>query len=429
MKSIGELMTKMVVTVDAQSSIVDAVALMREKGIGAIIVMAGENVAGIFTERDVIKRVLAAIGGERYEDLKVKDFMTVNPVTAAVDDSVPKLIDSMRRSNIRHMPVMESGHVAGILSLRDLMWHYVEELERTNENLRQTTVSRDHLDIINKELEIKSHDLEKAYEELKNTSLQLVQSEKLKALGELTAGVAHEMNQPLNNTEIICKSALAKIDKDRYDTEMVIEDMGDILAQIRKISGMVEHMMIFTRYSDGVPEQWVDLSAVADRSLKFVRQDFKDRKIELIEELENGLPMVRGDPIAIEQVIMNLLINARYAVENSGKGERRVIIRAVKIDGQNAVALEVRDTGKGVPEALKGKIFQPFFTTKDPGAGTGLGLSVSNKIVEEHRGKLELESEEGKGATFKMILPAQFPVAPQTTEDKRQKTEFRKQKL
>jgi signal transduction histidine kinase len=111
------------------------------------------------------------------------------------------------------------------------------------------------------------------------------------------------------------------------------------------------------------------------------------------------------NPIRLEQVFMNLITNARIAVDGGGKENKTIEIRTYQVDNRKEVAAEVKDNGGGIPEDLRDKIFQPFFTTTDPGKGTGLGLSVSGKIVEEHKGRIELDSEEGKGSTFRVILP------------------------
>jgi C4-dicarboxylate-specific signal transduction histidine kinase len=256
-----------------------------------------------------------------------------------------------------------------------------------------------------KQLQKTNKELEKSNQELKQTTLQLVQSEKISALGELTAGVAHELNQPLNGIKIISQSILRDMEKDRFEEDKLGEELTEIVNQVNKMAEIIDHMRIFTRKSEGMPEETIDLNTLIEGPFKLLNQQLKDHNIEVVTELAPTLPRVMGNPIRLEQVFMNLITNARIAVDSYGKENKRIEIRTYKVDNRKEVAAEVKDNGGGIPEDLRDKIFQPFFTTTDPGKGTGLGLSVSGKIVEEHRGRIELDSEEGKGSTFRVILP------------------------
>jgi len=248
-------------------------------------------------------------------------------------------------------------------------------------------------------------DLKKANKELKEATLQLIQAEKLSALGELTAGVAHELNQPLNGIKIISQSILRDIEKNRFEEESIGQDMTDIVNLVNRMAEIIDHMRIFTRRTEGMSEEMIDVNTVIDGPFKLLGSQLKNHNIEVVMELAPDLPKVMGDPIRLEQVIMNLITNARGSVDSSGQKNKRIEIRTYQTDGGQDVAVEVKDNGGGIPENLRGKIFQPFFTTKDPGKGTGLGLSLSNKIVEEHAGRIEVESKVGQGTTFRVILP------------------------
>jgi C4-dicarboxylate-specific signal transduction histidine kinase len=266
------------------------------------------------------------------------------------------------------------------------------------------------------QLEDKTRSLERANKELKESTVQLIQSEKLSALGELTAGVAHELNQPLNAIKIICQSILRDIEKNRFEEETLEQDLNDVVNQVNKMAEIIDHMRIFTRRTEGIPKEMIDVNSVIEGALKFVGQQLKNRNIEVVRELSPDLPKVIGDAIRLEQVVMNLITNARNAVEISGKEHKSIEIRTYsenrnQIDNQlsaidnPAVVVEVTDNGVGIPEDLREKIFQPFFTTREPGKGTGLGLSVASKIVEEHNGRIEVESQIGEGTTFRVLLP------------------------
>jgi PAS domain S-box-containing protein len=251
-------------------------------------------------------------------------------------------------------------------------------------------------------------ELERANGELKDATAQLIQSEKLSALGELTAGVAHELKQPLNGIKIISQSLLKDIERGQFEKEELGEDLQDVVNQVNKMADIIDHMRIFTRSSEGTVHESIDINSIVEGAFKFLGQQLKNHNIEVGEDLGSDLPKVAGDPNRLEQVFLNLISNARNAVEGNGKEKKRIDIRtyADNTNGDSAVVMEVSDNGEGVPEHAKEKIFQPFFTTNAPGKGTGLGLSVSSKIIEEHRGRLELDSTVGEGATFRMILPA-----------------------
>jgi len=248
-------------------------------------------------------------------------------------------------------------------------------------------------------------ELENSNRELKDATLQLVQAEKLTALGELTAGVAHELNQPLNGIKIISQSVLRDIEKNRFEQENIGKDMSDIVDLVNRMAEIIDHMRVFTRHTEGMPEEMIDVNTVVEGPLKLMGQQLKNHNIDLMMELAPDLPKFKGDSIRLEQVIMNLITNARGAVESCGREKMKIEIRTYQNNSQQEVVAEVKDNGGGIPDDIREKIFQPFFTTKEPGKGTGLGLSVSSKIIEEHKGRIEVESEVGEGTTFRVILP------------------------
>ena len=175
---------------------------------------------------------------------------------------------------------------------------------------------------------------------------------------------------------------------------------------------IIDHMRIYTRHTEGEIRERFDLKNVIEGPFKLLDQKLRNHNIAVLREFDPELPMIVGDPIRLEQVFLNLINNARNALDECGRENKQIEIRTYKADdlspdnGQSAVVAEVRDNGGGIPEHLRDKIFQPFFTTKESGKGTGLGLSVSHKIIEEHQGRIELESRVGKGTTFTVILPA-----------------------
>lgn len=265
--------------------------------------------------------------------------------------------------------------------------------------------------ILYKELESWNENVEKRVEErtkeLKESQVQLIQSEKISALGELAAGIAHELNQPLNVTKIICQSILKDIEKGRFDEESTKEDLPEIVNQMNKMAEIIDHMRVFSRRTVDMCHESVEINSVIENALKFVDQQLRNYNIHLRKNLNADLPLVVGDPIRLEQVFLNLITNAKDAVESCHKEGGKIEIRSCKAEGEKAVVIEVADNGQGVPDKVKEKIFQPFFTTKEVGKGTGLGLSVAYTIIREHKGRISIENKEGQGSVFKVVLPAQ----------------------
>jgi C4-dicarboxylate-specific signal transduction histidine kinase len=248
--------------------------------------------------------------------------------------------------------------------------------------------------------------LHRSAQKLQETTAQLIQAEKLSALGELTAGVAHELNQPLNIIKIISQSLLRDIQKKQLDNNTLEhDDLPQIIAQIARMAEIIDHMRIFTRKTSGQMQELVDINDCIAGALKFLRQQLTNHNIDLQLALGSDLPHILGDGIRLEQVIMNLIINARYAVEKNGQNDKRITITTLAPkDGQ--VKLILQDNGIGIEAEVIPKIFDPFFTTKEPGEGTGLGLAVSQKIIVEHHGHIKVSSQQGQGTAFTLTFPA-----------------------
>jgi len=228
--------------------------------------------------------------------------------------------------------------------------------------------------------------------------VQLLQSGKLAAIGELAAGVAHELNNPLTailgNSQIL----LRKVDE-TDDTYFLLED---IYQCGRRCKNIIQNLLTFSRQDEYMFEKF-SLNDAVETVLGLIGYQLRQQQIRLAVELDETLPLIEGNAQQIEQVIINLLINARDALLESDRAEKRIIISTRHQDG--FVQLTVEDNGTGIPEELHHEIFHPFFTTKRASKGTGLGLSVSHGIIESHGGKIELESEVGKGSKFTIKLP------------------------
>jgi len=238
---------------------------------------------------------------------------------------------------------------------------------------------------------------------------QLIQAGKMATLGEMATGIAHELNQPLS----VIKTASSFLRRKAVNGEPINRDILRTMAEeidthVDRASKIIDHMREFGRKSD-VAREKVQLNTVLRRAVDFFKQQLKLRQIEVVEDFDEDLPAVLADPNRLEQVFVNLLINARDAIEKKGEQRdrkeeaKRITLRTKAEDAM--VTIEVTDTGTGIPEALLDRIFEPFFTTKKVGKGTGLGLSISYGIVQDYDGTIKVESKEGEGATFIIRFP------------------------
>ncbi len=270
--------------------------------------------------------------------------------------------------------------------------------------------------------------LKKSIEELKSTQEQLIQSEKMASLGELTAGIAHEIQNPLNfvnNFSEVSNELIQEIKeekgKEKVDESLVNEILGDLQENLSKINhhgkradSIVKGMLQHSRNSSNEKEL-TDINVLADEYLRLsyhgLRAKDKSFTADFELDLEENLPKIEIVPQDIGRVLLNLINNGFYAAVDKKKNSTsddsfvpKVTVSTKKIS--EGVEIKVRDNGTGIPEDIRTKIFQPFFTTKPTGSGTGLGLSMSYDIItQSHNGKLEVESKSGEYTEFIIILP------------------------
>jgi len=228
---------------------------------------------------------------------------------------------------------------------------------------------------------------------------QLVQSEKLAAVGQLVSGVAHELNNPLTSIAGLSEFLLEQKElgkKDRGHLQVIQE-------QAERASRIVRNLLTFAR-KGGAERVPVDLNDVIRRTLSLTSYDLKLKDIAVERELSGALPDVFGDRHGLQQVVLNLVTNAAHAVAENPRERQREVTVSTWFDGQ--VHLRVADTGPGIPDDIAQSVFTPFFTTKEPGKGTGLGLSITYSIVESHGGQITLEPRGPRGgAAFRVDLP------------------------
>ncbi len=227
---------------------------------------------------------------------------------------------------------------------------------------------------------------------------QLIQSEKLAAVGQLVSGVAHELNNPLTSIAGLSEFLLEQKEiskKDRGHLKVIHE-------QAERAGRIVRNLLTFAR-KESTERSPLDVNDVIERTLQLMEYDLKLQAIDVQRDLRAGLPTVLGDRHSLQQVVLNLLTNAAQAVAENGPGRARAITVSTWFDEQ--VHLRVADTGPGISDVVAQNVFTPFFTTKEPGKGTGLGLSIAYSIVENHGGRITVERPATGGAAFRVDLP------------------------
>jgi len=241
------------------------------------------------------------------------------------------------------------------------------------------------------------------------TEQQLIQASKMATLGEMATGVAHELNQPLSVIKTASSFFIKKINKQEpLDEKILFTMLQKIDDNVDRTTKIINHMRQFARKSD-MDLQKIQLNEVLERAFEIFSQQLKLRGIEVVWDIEKALPLIMADPSRLEQVFINLLLNARDAIEERWgameieKADKKIVLKT-RSDRHNVIC-EVCDTGVGVPQALADKIFEPFFTSKEVGKGTGLGLSISYGIIKDCGGNIRVMPTKTAGACFVLNFP------------------------
>ena len=280
-----------------------------------------------------------------------------------------------------------------------------EMLSRTNEKLR-TEIS------MRRETE---KALRKSYDELRNVQSQLVQSGKLASIGELAAGVAHELNQPLMVVRTTAQSSIRQQRKNALDAATLLKNLEFIEKNTKRMMNIIDHLRTFSRQAE---RQFapVNVNKTIENAFLMIGQQLRKKNIEVIRNFSEGLPEVLGDVNQLEQVFLNLLANGRDAIQSkveAGGGimefQKRIAVTThISAEVKEAVEILFKDTGSGIPQETLNNIFDPFFTTKGVGDGTGLGLSIRYGIIQDHKGEINVVETGPEGTTFRIRLPMQI---------------------
>jgi signal transduction histidine kinase len=299
------------------------------------------------------------------------------------------------------VPVKGGGEVAGLGAAFNRMSVSMEQAMREISDWNRLLETR---------VAEKTRELEEVY-------LRMVEVERLAAMGQVAAGVAHELNNPLSGIMGYSDLALEQY-RDHPPDQFTSRDIGKILGYFENVSGLtlrcrniILDMLKFARQpTDELSRQ--DLNALIGETLAFLGQQMTKGNVDVIRKYAEGLPPFRGNALQMQQVFTNFLVNAQHAMQGGGT----VTVRTRR-SGDDLVA-EFSDTGCGIPPEILRHIFEPFFTTKPVGKGTGLGLSVSYGIVKRHGGRIDVESAVGKGTTFTVRVPVFGDVPPAAKGDR-----------
>jgi len=323
---------------------------------------------------------------------------------AALEEQIEELQLRVRQAEERRRALI---HIMGDLNesnrrlgdQRKAMLHILKDSHRSNLRLEDSRKAMIH---IMGDLRSTTQVMERREQELRDKQEQLVQAGKLATLGELTTGVAHELNNPLNNIGLYVGNVIDRIELGELSSESALEDLEKAMEQVRKATEIISHLRTFGRAAP-VTFEAVDVDEVIERALSLMQEQLRLRAIDVDLDLCPGELVVQGNPIQLEQVFINLLTNARDALDEVPEEQKR--IRIVSSLERDRIRIVFEDTGPGIPDDVATRVFDPFFTTKEVGTGTGLGLSITYSIVKEHGGEIALSTTPGGGATFTVEMP------------------------
>ena len=331
------------------------------------------------------------------------------PLLLGRSDDEPTLRQLQQRqkeiSSAISVPLRIEERIVGTLNVNE----FNRATEFGEDDLRSLTLFADQAALALEKAQLyrdSQHQLEKllsVLDELSRTQAQLIHSEKLASLGVLAGGVAHEINNPL--MVILGRTELTLME-DQLPEELK-QNLETIRTETERIAQIVQNLLTFSRKSRQEKIETVNINEVLTRTLMLSEHQLTVGNVEVVKKLDTSLGEIQANPGQLQQVFMNLMINAHHAMPDGGK--LTVCSGALPDD---RVFVEIEDTGTGISEDHLDRIFDPFFTTKDEGKGTGLGLSVSRNIIENHGGMIAVHSIAGKGTTFRIVLPDVPPAEP-----------------
>ena len=244
-------------------------------------------------------------------------------------------------------------------------------------------------------------ELAEAYLELKHAQEQLIQSSKMAAMGQLAAGISHELNQPLTGIKGFAQAALMEIE----EKSPLTDDLAQIVEQADRMDRIIKNVRFFARKADFKFEE-VEINKPIEDAFMFFNEQLKVHNIKVIKHFAKNLPKISADSNQLQQVFLNLLTNAKDAIDVLKRPDGgKITLKTSLTKDRKYIRIIFKDMGCGMPKENQQSVFNPFFTTKSPDGGIGLGLAIVYRIIENHRGTISFKSVEGKGTMFKILLP------------------------
>jgi signal transduction histidine kinase len=275
---------------------------------------------------------------------------------------------------------------------------------------RELKISAEIITKMNEELERR---IEERTKELSRMQSQLFQTSKLATLGEMSAGLAHEMNQPLGGISLVIKNFRKLKERGKLSDAELLAGFDDVDTSVKRMTRVIQHIRTFAR-QDTLSFAKVQVHETIHSALSLLGEQLRLHSIEVVTDLPSDSPVVSGEPYQLEQVWINLISNARDAMDEKEKNRtkgavagpyQKKLIIAIRRGPDAKVLVEFADNGAGIPASIRAKVFEPFFTTKEVGKAMGLGLSISYGIIENHQGTISFESAEMAGTTLRVTLP------------------------
>jgi len=277
------------------------------------------------------------------------------------------------------------------------IWEKKGKISKFIEISRDITQRKLEEDVLVKKVEERTLQLKESHE-------RLLHQDKMASLGKLSSSVVHEINNPVAgilNLVMLCKRILKEDEIHQKTIDQFLQYLDLMETETRRISRIVRNLLVFARQSKIALVKF-DLNDLIEQTLILNANLLKLNNIRVIEELEYNLPLIKGSEDQIKQVLMNLFSNAVESMANSRK--KRLTIKTLRKKDQDAIEMQIKDTGSGIPKDIVSKIFEPFFTTKKKGKGVGLGLSVVYGIIHDHGAKIYVDSKLEKGTCFSITF-------------------------
>jgi C4-dicarboxylate-specific signal transduction histidine kinase len=378
------------------------------------LVLAHESIIDLREEIDLEERQLAQLQQEYQELLEQKNALELRVLKSEERrralmhilsdlNTMNRKLSDQRKAMIHILADYERdrGRLAGqterLDNSRRALMHILQDSHQSNLRLENSRKAMIHImsDLKETTEEVKQREIE-----LREKQEQLVQAGKLATLGELTTGVAHELNNPLNNIGLFIGNVIDLIELGKSDSSPMLHQLNSAMQQVHKATEIISHLRTFGRVAP-VSYEPVAIRGVIESARSLIQEQLRLRQIEVSMYFPPQDVLVMGNAIQLEQVFLNLLTNARDAMTQSARKKITITCEV----GSKTADISFRDTGSGIPAELEQRIFDPFFTTKEVGAGTGLGLSITYGIVKEHQGTILVKHHAEEGAIFLLQLP------------------------